>query len=509
MDEALDQFRENQWDAGFEGGRYIVMARLGPFIRTFQRPPEFRRRFWHSVHELAIRDWSIALAPLHLDQLCVIESELRIRYQPTLRYAREHLEFLPELNAQLENNLEVLLKDIAEEEIRGMESDFAWLEEGPGAYEKAVVDSVNEVLVIRGIRCRTRCRIEPRFAPIDVVDLAALPPWPRHRAIYQEFLRRRREAQERLLREQTEEAAGERRLLLEREATLLELAREEEQQRQARQTLELQNLQAEMAAEEALLAERLDSETRRTENRIRHEAKLRQMQAEGELKLREARLEKNRAELAVEEALREEQRKSELRQSEEQHYHEALVRQMRTEAEARAKELEQENQRNAEESRLARERESEARSHEQQLRHEARLRQLQAEADLQNKDMELDRLRAEMAKLETQLERQREFEARQREEQLRHEAQLRQLQTELQLKEKERRAPDIAELENHLNQEIGLLAMERQRLKLEEEISEVKLARTRNYIARARRRISMEESKNESDTKEGEITLTT
>ena len=77
--------------------------------------------------------------------------------------------------------------------LRKFQRDSAWLEEGPGAIEKAVADIVNEVLVMRGIHCRTSCVIEPRFAPVDAVELAELPPWPRHRAVYQEFLRRRRE----------------------------------------------------------------------------------------------------------------------------------------------------------------------------------------------------------------------------------------------------------------------------------------------------------------------------
>ena len=128
------------------------------------------------------------------------------------------------------------------------------------------------------------------------------------------------------------------------------------------------------------------------------------------------------------------------------------------------------------------------RQREAQLRHEAHLRQLQAAADLQAKQMELDRLRAEMAKVELQLEQQRDYEARQHREQLRHNAELRQWQTEQELKEKEIRAPGIAELEAFLDREIGMLAMERQRLRLEEEIRATNLARTRDFISRARRR---------------------
>ena len=488
MDEANAWFQEDAWDAGFEGGRYAVHSRLWPFPRVFLRPPEFRKHPWHDVHELAIRDWHIPLAPLDLGQLCVVEAELSIRYQPTLRYAREHLEFLADLNSQLEASLLALLKDVAEQEIKRMENDSAWLEDGCATIEKNTAALVNEVLLMRGVHCRSRCRVEPRFAAVDSIDLEALPPWPRHQAVYEDFLRRRRAAKERIIKEQTEEEAAARRLLMEREAARLELARQEEAQRQARRAQEAESLQTELAAAEARLKERLDSEARQEEARLRLEAGLRQQRAAAEADALASELAAQRAELATEAAQQQEWQSHELRRREEQLIHADWLRQMQLEADIKAKQTERESEQLAEEARLAKLRESEARQREAQLRHEAHLRQLQAAADLQAKQMELDRLRAEMAKVEIQLEQQRDYEARQHREQLRHNAELRQWQTEQELKEKEIRAPGIAELEAFLDREIGMLAMERQRLRLEEEIRATKLARTRDFISRARRR---------------------
>ncbi|MFM8332682.1 MAG: hypothetical protein ACKN9T_13420 [Candidatus Methylumidiphilus sp.] len=602
MDDALPlPYPPETWDAGFEGGRYVVLSHLWPFIRLYERPPAFRRQFWHSVHELPIRDWTIPLATLHLGQLCVVEAELNIRYQPTLRYANDHLEFIGDLCGQVESSLKTLLKDIAEQEIKRMETESAWLSDGCDALEKTVADIVNEVLLLRGVRCRSQCRIEPHFAAVDAVDLDALPPWTRHQAIYEDFLRRRREAQERILKEQTEEAATTRRLLLEREATLLELAKREEAQRHAKQRHELESLQAALAAEEARLreqrlsqartheedashqaelrqleaaqawqaqeaeleqvrehmavaaaqlAERLEndkrlrerqwrheaelreqqeaidrqarevelarqqaalaveasrqmeelaSQERLQEERLRHEALLRQRQTEAELQAMQADLEILRAELATETAQQTERQSHELRRREDQLLHENWLRQMQAEAEIRAKETELDSLRLAEAARLAKQREAEARERGEQLRHEAYLRQLQASAEVQAKELQLDNLRGEMAKIEAQLERQREYEARQHAEQLRHDAQMRQLQTELEMAEKERRAPAVIELEAFLNREIGMLAMERQRLRLEEEIREAKLARTRSLLSRTKRRIGLEAALDTAD----------
>jgi hypothetical protein len=550
MDETVYASQQDNWDAGFEGGRYLVVSRLGPLLRVYPRPPEFRKHFWHQVYELTIRDWSIPLSALDLDQLCVVEAALQIRYQPSPRYAREHLEFIAELNSQLETSLRPLLKDLAEQELRRLIDDSAWLQDGCEQIEKNVADLVNEMLVLRGIHCRTRCRVEPRFAAVESIDLNALPPWPRHQAVYEDFLRRRRENKERLLKEQTEEEAAARRLLMKRDATLLEITREEETQRLARIEQEMESLQAKLAHEEARLKEQLDSETRKREEelehlallrekqsieegmareaelakhraelaaettrlaeqleqetwqeqeRMRHAAELRQQRAEAELQAAAADLEAQRAELASEATQQAELQTHELRQREEQLIQQGWLRRMQAEAEIKAKEAELETQTLAEENRLKKQRDYEARQREETLRHEAHLRQMQAAAELQAKELELERLRAEMAKVEAQLERQREYEARQHQEQLRHNAELRQFQTEQELKEKQIRAPEIAELEEFLNREIGMLAMERQRLRLEEEIRETKLSRTRNFLGKTRRRTVSEQEDNASE----------
>lgn len=550
MDELFDPFSEDTWDAGFEGGRTVVVSRLGPFVRVFERPPEFHRHFWHNVHELSIRDWEIVLTPLRFGQLCRVQATLHIRYQPTLRYAREHSEFLPELSAQVERSMEALLKDIAEQELRRMESDSSWLETGCGAIEKAVAAIVDEVLVLRGVHCRTRCHIEPQFAAVDSVDLDTLPPWAYQQAIYEEFLRRRREAKQRILKEQTEEATVARRLLMEREALLLTLAKEEEEQAKARQQHELERLQKELAAVEERAKEQLDSETRQREEAIQHQALLQQMQIAAELKAKEAELEKQRAEIAAETlrlaerraietrwqekqleheallrqqrteaelkaleddlkvrqvelankaALQTEQQNHELRQREDQLIHEGWLKQMQAEAEVKAKETALQTRLLAEQTLLAKQQESEARQREEQLRHEAYIQQLQITAEIQAKTMALEKMKQEMSKTEAELAQQREYEVRQHQQQLIHNAQLRQVQTELELKEKELRAPEIAELESHLNREIGILAMERQRLRLEEEIRETKLARTRNVISRARKTLPAGQEQNGAD----------
>lgn len=594
MDEILFEFDDEQWDAGFTSDRQVVASRL-PWPRVFLRPAGFRPRPWHTVYELAIRDWPIVLDPLRLGHIAVIRGQLDIRRQPTFNYAREHLEFLPNLDAHIENSLTNLLKDIAQEEIRTMIDDTAWLAEGCGTIEKAIARLVNEVLVMRGIQCRTQCHIEAQFAAEETVNLDSLPPSSRHEAIYREYLNRRREMQERLARQQMEAVAKEKRLLMERETLLLELEQQEEILRHTRRQQELESLQAELAATEARLERQRESEqrcqqgqlqhqtdlkamqealaehesaaeilaakqkleqlaqqqnecqaseTRRLEEQINHQSRLRQMQkaaeavaeqseserlrekhaaevlhleqqlrheaelresrlrheeeqrlrlAEAEIQARTLELEMLRARLAGEETRLKEELSSTTRRNEEELQHDTWLRQMRIEAELRTKLAAAESQTSAEATLQAQQREIEARQREEQLRHETQLRQVQAAADLQIQELELQQLRAEMAKVEMQLKQQREFETRQKHEQLRHEAQLRELKDELELKERERRLPHIAILENHLDQEIGLLAMERQRLNLEEEIREARLSKTQGLISNMKQHLIFRE----------------
>jgi hypothetical protein len=282
MDEDSFLPQDTDWEAGFEGDRRIVVSRIGPFVRVFPRPKNLVRRFYHSVYELGIQDWNIAMEPLKLGSFCTIAATMQIRFQPTVQYAREHLEFLPNLHLHIRTSHEALLKDAAEQELRKMERDPGWLDEGYAQIEKNIESTTNELLAIRNIQCRTRCLIQPSFGEIDELDSEALAPWSRHKAIYLELLRRSREASERLHVETSEQMAKEHRLVLEREEKLLELMRQRSELVKTKRAEEIAQLQAELAAEEQRLAEQRNSEKRLREEQIRHDAHLREMEIDAD-----------------------------------------------------------------------------------------------------------------------------------------------------------------------------------------------------------------------------------
>jgi hypothetical protein len=454
MDDYGVSFEEElPWEAGFEGDRRIVVARLGPFRRVFPQPRHYARRFYHSVHELIIEDWRIPLEPLRLGSLCTIEAALSLRFQPTFKFARARLNHIADLGGHIKASYQTLLRDAAEQELRMLETAER-LEQDRARVERRIENLTHELLAMRDIQCRSQCAIEILFTDQDSLDGHAATVDGKHKPLYLALLGRRRETAERLAREQYDRQIHEHTLKLEHEERLLELLQKETELRRLKQEQETEQARAVLSAEEIRHREQIDSEIRRREAQTRHEARLRQMELEAAL------------------AEKKEHIDSEIQRREAQTRHEAQLRQMELEA-ALAEKKEHID--------------SEIRQREEQIRHEAQLRWMALEADLTEKKEQLDSA------------------IRWREEQIRHEAQLRQMELEADLTEKSRRAEALIGVENHLHREIGLLALERQRLMLEEEIHDAKLARAKGWVINAKRRFALGESEKNPDPQDAEI----
>lgn len=134
-------------------------------------------------------------------------------------------------------------------------------------------------------------------------------------------------------------------------------------------------------------------------------------------------------------------------------------------------------------------------------RDESRLEMAAREEELRRrlKEHELEQLRAELEAEERRLAEQRISDARIREEQIRQEARLRDLEIEIDQQEQERRAQVMEETEGQLTREIELLALERQRLLLEEEIRDIKLSKAKGWIINAKRRFALGKQKEQGE----------
>jgi hypothetical protein len=275
---------DEQWEAGFEGGRSLVVTRLAGYVRAFPLPKGYTKRFFHRVHPLNVHDWHLPMEPRQLGNFCTIAPKVSIRFQATHRYARDHLEWVGELDEYIKSTHEGLIRDRVELEIQRMETDPGWLSSGHGRYEKSIETQINELLAVRHIQCRTLCRIDTEFAPVEAVDAGALLPWSRHQAIYLELLKRQREAAEQARQAQDEQALTEQRLKLELEQRLLSLSAQAQEFKRARREIELERLASELKAEEALVQEQRQSEARQHEEQIKHHAKLQEVEMEAELR---------------------------------------------------------------------------------------------------------------------------------------------------------------------------------------------------------------------------------
>jgi hypothetical protein len=150
--------------------------------------------------------------------------------------------------------------------------------------------------------------------------------------------------------------------------------------------------------------------------------------------------------------------------------------------------------------------------HQQHLQELARKAELEAQQDelrKRSKEREQELIRMELAEQErlAQMDRERELrelaereaflreslehEAREREAQIFQEAHLRKLEHEADQEEKNLRAQSHDTMDQQLRKEIELLSMERQRLLLEEEVREIKLAKAKGWIINARNRFPL------------------
>jgi hypothetical protein len=286
----MDQDRDWHWEAGFEGDRRIVVSRFGPFRRVFPRPKRFLKRFYHHVHELLIEDWSFPLEPLRLGPLCTIEANLSIRFQPTVKFAREHLECIADFGGHIRTHYRALLQDAAEQVLGSLEAGD-WLDRGYAEVERRIENVVHELLAMRDIQSRSRCTIETAFVDAEDLEEHAATVDPRYRGIYNELLKRRRESLLQLERERCAREAYERQLKLQHEERMAELARKEAELLRLRQVQETEQIRAEMSVEEMRAREQYDSELRLREERILHESRLKQIELETELAERQRRAE--------------------------------------------------------------------------------------------------------------------------------------------------------------------------------------------------------------------------
>ncbi|MEN8259887.1 MAG: hypothetical protein ABFS02_04750 [Pseudomonadota bacterium] len=285
----MQDFTSNEeWDAGFEAGRRVVVSRVGPFTRVFARPRGYVKRFYHTLYDLRIEDWKVDVEKKILGGFCTMRAFVLIRFQPTERYVEENLDALPDLTDHVKLHYEGLLRDAVEQELLAAE-DGGWVERGLGEFEKRIENSVNETLVVQNIRCRTSCEIEPLFQKVNPEDVRQLSGDFRHEQIFLEIMRRNYAFREKQASEMYRQEQQDMDTRLKHESTRLAQMRRDDEQRKGKEAFETARLKAELEEKERREAERLRSEEWRNMERLKLESKIKQMELTLEMEDRKMR----------------------------------------------------------------------------------------------------------------------------------------------------------------------------------------------------------------------------
>ncbi len=404
------------WDPGFDAERRVVISKLGPYYKLFERPQNFIPRFFHRVYALPIEDWHLTTEAQLYGGFCSMTTELQIHFQATLKYVERNRDALPEVNKLIKASYESVIKDIVNAELSHLK-DGQWVQTGLTEMERQLENAINETLVLKHIQCRTVCALTPVFA--ELTDDEKLDGRFTQESIYLNVLQKNfefREKQNLELFRQEEELE---RLRLEHKQKLLEAINQEDEIQRQKQALEAEAIKRQLREQEAQRVEQYVIETRLHEEKTRHEMQLKEIELAAEIQYQK------------EKQIRQQQ--LDLHKHAQQLEHERLLKELKRDAEMRDYEKERLQWLQGKEQ-------------------EQRLKQLELEAELKEQEIH-------------QLERHK-IQERLAAEKIEHQNRIHQMQLEAEIKELELRAEATKNKDEYLRREIEWLVLDKQRAEL-------------------------------------------
>ncbi len=435
---AASDSQNQTWDPGFDGGRQLVVAKLGSIQKAYQRPTIFKPKFYHSVYNLSVDEWRFNSQTKLYGDFCTIDALLTIRFQASIKYAQAHLDTLPDINQHIKSSCNTLIKDVVEQELRQL-SNGEWIDLGLANIERRIETVINETLTLQHIQCRALCEMLASFSDID--ETAKLDGRFAHDNIYLKVIKKNFEAQEQHQKERLRQELlieGQR---LERQKRLIDQYNHEQNLQRIEQEQSALNRKRQLEEQEHQLAEQLQIEERLYREKIFHEQNLKRMEQGA---IADTQRHTHDQQLQMEELL--------LRERLE---HQQKLKAIQLAAEIAEHEKNQETW-NASHERLKIEK----------IEQEKRLKQLEIEAEL--------------ALLDTKQNEENKLHERLLKEKMLHEARLKDMELEMQIHEHEKRFAATQQLDNYIRRDIELLILEKHRGEL---IQDVK--RTKNDDIRA------------------------
>ncbi|MEE9354164.1 MAG: hypothetical protein V3U75_01100 [Methylococcaceae bacterium] len=420
---------EDIWDPGFEGDRRIVISQIGSYFKIYKRPRYFVKRFYHKVYPLTIEDWKIqASSQLH-GGFCTIEANLSIRFQATLKYVEMNLESLPKVNDHIKIHYEGLIRDALDKELLTIVGGN-WVQDGLGSVEKQVQDFINETLMIQNIQSRSVCVLKPHFEEFPE-EQKGLDGRFTQEAIYINVLKKHFEFKDHQQREQFRHDEALELSGLEHQEKKIEQLRKEEELVRLKQAGEAQAIKQKLEEHEKQLAEQHTIEKRLHDEKLKHESRLKEMEAEAEMKTIENKQTKQQN---VEQNLHIDKLK-----------HQITLKEKELETEISEYERQQEkwNQ-------------TKSKMHSQKIEQEKRLKELELKANLDGQ--------------EKLLMEQQQVEERLKAAKLRHSTRMKEMELEAEFVEQEKRYETSKKAETFLRRDIEHLVLEKRKAELNQEI---------------------------------------
>ncbi len=422
----------DMWDPGFEGGRQIVIAKLGPFQKTFQRPQQFTPRFYHQIFPLPVEEWRFNIQIKLYGDFCTIDAMITIRFQATIKYAQTNIEALANINQHIKVSCEGLLRDAVDQELHQL-ANGNWVDQGLSNVERHIEMQINETMILQNVQCRALCEMLTTFS--DTPDPNKLDSRFAHDDIYLKILRKNFETQEQQNKERLRQELVLEQQRLDRQQRLIEKYNQEQALHRIEQEQAALNLKRRLEEQERQLSEQFLIEERVHREQVYHEQNLKRMEQE--------------AVALTQQEIQAKQMEIEQQLQQERLLHQQQLKEAQLSAEIAEFEKNQEAW-NAINERLRIEK----------IEQEKRLRQLENEAKL----AVLDSTQNEEQKLQERLLR----------EKLMHEARLKDMELEMQIQEHEKRFTATQQLDNYLRRDIELLILEKHRGELVQEVKKSK-----------------------------------
>ncbi len=415
-----EEVHQEVWDPGFEAERQVILSKFGPYNRLFHRPENFVRHFYHHIYPLTIEDWNLTFKTSLHGGFCTIDSNIEIRYQPTVRYAQDNREILSNVHQHIQNSYSGLIRDLVDKELLDLD-DGNWVHSGLGQVENRIMNAVNEALMLQKIHCRSICSLVPVF--IELADDSKLDAGFIQESIYLNVMQKNFEFREKqeleLLRQQEEQE----KLELERQKVELEKTAREDVAFREMQALQAEQKKQQLEEKELQTLEQFKVEERMLAKQSLHEERMREIQVEAEMQGQEKLW-----------ARQEEMQTEELK-------HKQLL-----------KEREQQEEIEELEKQQVQWHSSKERLHQKRLAQEQHLERLNHEAELKNLE-------------QRQVDKQ-ELEERLLAEKLKHQSRLKGMELEMEVKDHEKRFETSNQTSEYLRREIELLVLEKQRIEL-------------------------------------------